>query len=106
MLLVVAIIGVHGNDEQPHCIWRGVCYRNPPNDDVSEDLYNCPYYGPPLPLKNEKLQQVMMKYCPDIYKDRKRPHSSGDASAQFNCANSLMAVRFCIACSIRPGLLQ
>lgn len=71
MLLLVTTISALGSDEQPHCIWRGICYRFPPDTEVSEDLYNCPYDGPPLPLEEDESKNVLLKFCPDIFKDRR-----------------------------------
>lgn len=67
----MTIIGALGNDEQSQCIWRGVCYRFPADVDESEDLYNCPYNGPPLPLEKNESKTALLALCPEIFKDRK-----------------------------------
>lgn len=55
------------DDEGHHCVWYGQCSINWTNGYA----VNCPYTGPGIVEDDPDTQDLLLEYCPDIYKDSK-----------------------------------
>lgn len=66
LVILYVITITNGQSEEPHCIWYGEC-----NIDDRGRVQNCPYDGPGKILDDQTSQDLMLKLCPDIYKNSK-----------------------------------
>lgn len=71
MLLLVIILSTATSlisaQNEGHCVWYGECSINFLNGLPT----NCPYTGPAIVLDDQNAQDLLLNFCPDIYKDRK-----------------------------------
>lgn len=67
VILLVTVTSLISAQNEGHCVWYGECSFNLNNYLPT----NCPYTGPGIVLEDQNAQDLLLNYCPDIYKDRK-----------------------------------
>lgn len=63
----LVVFAQENNSSEGHCVWYGQCSINWQNGYA----VNCPYIGAGKPVDDPEIQDILLEYCPDIYKDSK-----------------------------------